>query len=116
MHEALFQSFDILRGYGVTFRIYDLYEISSAFISSRAIDNTVLRTDENFDRIVTSMLRTVKFLDNNWVLPLTSHDISEASWAITPRRLEFLLDMAVDLRLNFYRYRDISDLVKLQSN
>ena len=115
MYEVLFPSFDVLRGYGVTFRIYNLYEIKSAFISSRAVDNTVIRSDENFDRIIISMLRTVKFMDGNWVLPLTTHDISDAAWAITPRRLEFLLSMTAELGLKFYRFSDISDLHQQRS-
>ena len=110
MHEILLRSFGVLRGYGVTFRIYNKYEIKQSFISSRAIDNTVIRGDENYERIITSMLRTVKFLDGDWILPLTTHDISQASWAITRRRLEFLLETIGDLGLIFYRFSDISGL------
>ena len=106
MFEILFPSFPILRGYGVTFRLYNKDKIISAFISSRAIDNTVIRGEENFDRIIRIMLKTVKFLDEDWVLPLTSHDISDIAWGITPRRLEFLLSLAADLRLRFYRFSD----------
>ena len=107
MHEALFPSFSVFRGYGVTFRLFKRDEIWSTHISSRAIDNTVLRGEENFDRIMLSMLRTVKFLDGDWILPLTSHDISDtADWGITPRRLEFLLKTAAELNLKFYRFSD----------
>jgi hypothetical protein len=43
------------------------------------------------------------------VLPLTSHDISDdALWGITPRRLEYLLKTALNLRLRFYVYRDFA--------
>ncbi|MCL2043927.1 MAG: polysaccharide deacetylase family protein [Treponema sp.] len=106
MHGVLLRTFGVLRGYGVTFRLYRAHEIKSAYISSRAIDNTVIPGDANFNRIVTSMLRTVKFLDSNWVLPLTTHEISSAAWGITPRRLEFVLRTARDLGLRFYRFSD----------
>ena len=108
MHGVLLRSFSVLRGYGVTFRLYHADEIKSACISSRAIDNTVIPGEEYFDLIIRSMLMTVKFLDDDRVLPLTSHDISEAAWAISPRRLEFLLKTASDLGLHFYRYSDFA--------
>ena len=108
MHEILFGSFDILRGYGVTFRLYREDNIRSAYISSRAIDNTILPGEENFERIILLMLRTVKFLDGDWVLPLTTHDISNAAWGITPRRLEFLLSAASEMGLKFHRFSDFS--------
>ena len=109
MNEALLQTFSVLRGYGVTFRIYNKNEINSSYVSSRAIDNTVIREENDFNRIITSMLRTVKFLDGNWVLPLTTHDISDAAWAIRPHRLEFVLGLAVELKLKFYRFSDFSE-------
>jgi peptidoglycan/xylan/chitin deacetylase (PgdA/CDA1 family) len=109
MHDILFRSFAVLRGYGVTFRIYADKAIRSNFISSRAIDNTLFPADENFYRTINSMLRTVKFLGEGWVLPLTTHDISGAAWGITPRRLEFLLTAAKDLGLQFYRFSDFAE-------
>jgi hypothetical protein len=50
------------------------------------------------------MLRTVKFTGG--ILPLTTHDISDADWGITAGRLEYTLKAARDLRLRFYRYSD----------
>ena len=109
MHEILFRSFDILRGYGVTCRLYRENEIRSAFIASCSIDNTVIRGEENFNRQIRLMLRAVKFLDGPLVLPLTTHDISDtAEWGISRRRLEFLLKTASELSLMFYRYSDFS--------
>ena len=107
MHEILLEHFGVLRGYGTTFRLYSENQIRSGFVTSRAIDNTVIPGEEDFDRIITSMLMTVKFLDDGRILSLTTHNISAtASWGISPRRLEFLLKTAVDLKLKFYRYSD----------
>jgi len=108
MHDVLLRSYSVLRGYGTTFRIYREDEIRSGYIISRAIDNTVIQGDETFDRLISLMLRTVKFLDDGRVLPLTTHDISDASWAITRRRLEFLLKTTADLHLKFYLYSDFA--------
>jgi peptidoglycan/xylan/chitin deacetylase (PgdA/CDA1 family) len=109
MHDALFRSFSVLRGYGVTYHLYNKAAIWHRYISSRAIDNTVIPDDKNFYRLVTLMLRTVKFVDKKMVLPLTTHDISAtASWGISPRRLEYLLKTAKDLGLEFYRYSDFA--------
>jgi hypothetical protein len=109
MHEILSASFGILRGYGVTYRIYNKDDIRRGYISSRAIDNTVIKGDEIFDNYVALMFRTVKFLGGDGILPLTTHDISAtALWGISPRRLEYTLKTARDLNLKFYRYSDFT--------
>ena len=109
MYEILLEHFGILRGYGVTFRIYHEHEIRNNFINSRAIDNTVLGGDENYEYVINLMLRTLKFLDDDRILPLTTHDISNDHWAISRQRLEFLFQTAVDLQLNFYLYSDFNN-------
>jgi len=109
MHEELLKHYSVLRGYGVTFRLYDGTQIQSRFISSRALDNTLFAKDEDFKTTVDIMLRTVKFIGGDLVLPLTSHDISNnASWGIKPDRLEYLLKTANDLQLVFYTYKDLT--------
>ena len=106
MNETLLQSFSILRGYGVAFRIYNKNEILSSYITSKSIDNTVIQNDDEFRRVIISMLRAVKFMDDCWVLPLTTHDISNAAWGIRPDRLEFVLSLTAELKLKFYRFCD----------
>jgi len=106
MHNALLEHFSVLRGYGTAFLIYDKHEIGSSYIISRAVDNTVLQRDDYFYYTIRMMLRTVKFMDKNWVLPMTSHNISNGSWAIRHIRLEYLLQTAADLKLIFYKYSD----------
>jgi len=109
MHEILLEYYDVLRGYGVTYRIYNDENIRSGYIIAKAIDNTVIRGDENYRKTVLSMLRTVKFLDDQRILPLTTHDINDdAAWGITAERLEFLLKSAVDLKLKFYGYDEFN--------
>jgi len=109
IREILLGSFAIIRGYGTTFRLYNEEEIRSGYIISKAIDNTVINGEDNFDHLIILMLRTVKFLDDGSILPLTTHDISyTASWGITPRRLEFLLSTVSDLKLKFYCYGDFA--------
>jgi peptidoglycan/xylan/chitin deacetylase (PgdA/CDA1 family) len=109
MHEELLNHYKILRNYGVRFRIYDRPTIQKGVISSMAIDNTVLKQDEDFYTTINLSLRTVKFLGGDYILPLTTHAISDtADWGIKPYRLEYLLQTVRDLRLNFYRYRDLA--------
>jgi len=110
MHGALLRSFGTLRGYGVAFRLYNEAEIRHGYISSRAIDNTVIPLDVDFYRTVNLMLKTAKFLDKKLVLPLTTHDISaSAAWGISPRRLEYLLKTANGLGLAFYCFSDFAE-------
>ena len=110
MHEELLKHYKILSGYGVTFRAYDSATIRQGFISSRAIDTILFREDEDFEAEIDLMLRTIRFIGGDLILPLTSHDISDdADWGIKPRRLEYLLRSARDLHLNFYRFKDFID-------
>ena len=107
MHEELLRSFRILRGYGVTYRLYDRKTIREGYISSRAIDTILFREDRDFTDAVNIMLRTVKFVDGDLILPLTSHVISDnADWGIKPHRLDYLLNTTNILKLNYYLYRD----------
>ena len=108
MNDELLKSFDRLRGYGVTFRLYDQKTIGKGYSSSKAIDNILFKEDEAFMKNMDIMLRTIKFLNSSSVLPLTTHDISDsADWGIKPERLRYLLKTCNDLRLNFYRYKDL---------
>jgi peptidoglycan/xylan/chitin deacetylase (PgdA/CDA1 family) len=110
LHEILLQSYSILRGYGTTFRLYSEEQIRAGYVISRAIDNTVIQGDANFQRTILMMLRTVKFLNDGRILPLTTHIISNtAAYGISPSRLEFLFKAVLELQLNFYRYSDFID-------
>ena len=106
MHSELLNTYRVTRAYGVTIRIYDSDTIREGFISSTAIDNTVIRNDDDFYRLINTMLRTVKFIGGDLVLSLASHVISDAAWGIRPDRLEYLFQLANDLQLNFYVYSD----------
>ncbi|MDR1900210.1 MAG: polysaccharide deacetylase family protein [Treponema sp.] len=107
MHEALYPYYGILRGFGTTYRVYPLETIGNGYLSSKSIDNTIYKKDEDFEAAVTMMFRTVKFISGDYVLPITTHTIADdAAWGITPRRLEYLLQTAGDLKLKFYRYGD----------
>ncbi|GHT94555.1 hypothetical protein FACS1894141_1450 [Spirochaetia bacterium] len=105
MLEALSGTFAVQRGYGVSFHLYTIDTITGGYIRSRAIDNILFKTDEDFEALITIMLRTAKFTGG--ILPLTTHDISDtADWGIKPQRLDYLLKTAQDLGLKFYRYSD----------
>ncbi|MDR2159675.1 MAG: polysaccharide deacetylase family protein [Treponema sp.] len=108
MHEALLPAFGIVRGYGVKFRLYTAGEIRPGYIVSTAIDNIVYQRDDDFEREIALMLLAAKFIGAGSIVPFTTHDISDdADWGIKPRRLEYLLKTAGDLKLRFYRYRDL---------
>ncbi|MDR1046456.1 MAG: polysaccharide deacetylase family protein [Treponema sp.] len=108
MNDALYPYFEILRGYGVTFRLYPLEDLGRGYHASAAIDNIIYKDDEDFKAHITLMLRTLKFVSGNQALPLTTHTISdEALWGIKPWRLDYLLESAAGLRLRYYTYSDL---------
>ena len=108
MNEELLKTFTVLRGYGVTYRVYERESIRQGYSSSKALDNILFKQDEEFKALVDLMLRALKFTGGNLILPLTTHDISDtADWGIKPGRLKYLLQTANDLQLIFYRYKDL---------
>jgi peptidoglycan/xylan/chitin deacetylase (PgdA/CDA1 family) len=105
MRDALSPTFSVQRGFGVRYHIYGRQDIRAGYIASISIDNTIYKTDAEFDAALTMMLRAAKFIGG--VVPLTTHTIEDdAAWGISPRRLEFLLKTVQDLKMRFYRYGD----------
>ena len=107
MHKELLKTYKLLRGYNIYFQAYDRQAIREGLIFSRSIDNIIFNNDNDFIAAVDIMFKTIKFTEQNLILPLTSHIISnKASWGIKPYRLEYVLKMANKLQLNFYRFSD----------
>jgi hypothetical protein len=109
MNEELLKTYRILRGFNTSFQVYGKTDIvQNGFIFSKSVDNVLFRQDEYFMAEIGMMLRALKFTGRGLILPLTSHNISDTDdWGIKPHRLEYILQTARDLQLNFYRYRDI---------
>ena len=110
IRETLAPVFPTTRGYGTNIRFYNTETIRSGYIISKAIDNIVYRDNNRYEHTILMILITAKFL-GDIIVPFTTHDISDqADWGIKPGRLEYLLETARHLRLNFYTYRAISGL------
>ncbi|MDR2493936.1 MAG: polysaccharide deacetylase family protein [Spirochaetaceae bacterium] len=108
MHRELLKSFTVLRGYGVTFRLYHRHAVRTGYISSKALDNILFKEDAAFEKEVRDSLLAAAFIGGAVVLPLTTHTISDtADWGITPGRLAYLFETAAGLGLRFYRYCDL---------
>jgi peptidoglycan/xylan/chitin deacetylase (PgdA/CDA1 family) len=106
MRTALAPVFPVTRGYGTDVRIYNQETINNGYIISNAVDNTVYPNDSTFENTVRRMLLVTKF--SGGIIPLTSHIINdEAEWGIKPKRLEFLLKTAGELKLRFYSYNEL---------
>jgi len=104
MREALAPFFPFTRGYGTNIRFYDSETITTGYVISKAIDNTVIPDDDKFESDIRLMLLATKFSGSH-IIPFTTHDISDtAQWGITPKRLEFVLKTAQELKLRFYTY------------
>jgi len=107
MHNELLKTFKLVRGYNILFQVYEHADIREGVIFSRSIDNIIFNNDNDFIATIDIMFRIIKFTEQNLVLPLTTHNISnKANWGIKPYRLEYILKTANELQLNFYRYSD----------
>jgi hypothetical protein len=108
MDEELLQHYAIIRGFGITLRLYTAEEIASGVITSKSIDNTVIPDDTAFYQMIGELLQTTKAA-GNLIVPLTTHNIDDgAQWGITNARLEFLLRTASEMGLRFYTYRELA--------
>jgi peptidoglycan/xylan/chitin deacetylase (PgdA/CDA1 family) len=104
--ELLEKHYGIVRGFGTTLHIYNKNDASRGFVQSKSIDNTILKTGEEFRRSITDTLRKTAFLGG--IIPFTTHDIKdEAAWGIKKERLEFLLEAANLLGLRFWTYEEL---------
>jgi len=107
MQDELLKTFKVVRGYNICFQVYDRQSIREGFIFAKSIDNIIFRFEDDFIAVIDIMFRTIKFTEQNLVLPISSHDISNRiSWCIKPHRLEYILQKANELQLKFYRYCD----------
>ncbi|MDR3124135.1 MAG: polysaccharide deacetylase family protein [Treponema sp.] len=105
MDETLGEHFSVLRGFGVTTRIYNVDTIRAKIVVSKSIDNIRYKSDAEFEKDIADMLGAIA--SGGGILPLTTHTIAaDADWGISPARLEYLLKTAVELGLRFYRYGD----------
>ena len=107
MHDELLKTYKVIRGFNICFQVYDRQSIREGLIYAKSIDNTIFRYEDEFMATIDIMFKTVKFTEQNLILPISSHDISnKMSWCIKPHRLEYVLQKANELQLNFYRYSD----------
>jgi len=107
MNETLSPVFLVLRGFDRDTHFYDAETINNGYLVSKTIDNTIYLNNEEFENEMRLLLLIAKFT-GNVIIPLTSHEISDAAqWGIKPSRLEFLLRSIQQLKLRFYTYRDI---------
>jgi hypothetical protein len=107
MREALSGTFSVQRGFGVRYHVYSREAIRAGYIASISIDNTIYKTDAEFEAVLTMMLRAAKFIGGDSIVPLTTHTIEDgAPWGISPRRLEFLFKTVRELKMRYYRYGD----------
>jgi len=109
MHEALSPVFPVTRGYGSNIRFYDTEMGNNGFINSTAIDNIIYPDDAKFENNIRLILLAAKFT-GHCIVPFTTHDISDsAQWGIKPKRLEYLLQTAKELKLKFYTYSGLRE-------
>jgi peptidoglycan/xylan/chitin deacetylase (PgdA/CDA1 family) len=114
MREALAPVFPVTRGYGANIRFYNTETVSNGYIISTAIDNILYPEINKFENDIRLILLAAKFT-GNIIVPFTTHEISDnAAWGIMPRRLEYLLKTAQELRLKFYTYSTIQRLFPLR--
>ena len=110
MNDELLMTYKITRGFTNLFYAYSKTEIKNNFIFSKSIDYYYYNNDFDYIKSINMMLRAIKFTEQNLILPLSSHTIRDnASWGISPGRLDYLLRTARDLKIKFYRFSDFAD-------
>jgi peptidoglycan/xylan/chitin deacetylase (PgdA/CDA1 family) len=112
MKAELLNHYPILRDFGAETRVYRLdgEEIAGGLIVSKSIDNTVIKTDEDFFHIIDAVLQTAA-TTGGLIVPFTTHNIDDrAQWGIRADRLEYVLKKTVEAGLRFYTYAELKKL------
>ena len=109
MHDELLEYYKIVRGFNIfELKHYTTDEMKFGFIDSISIDNIMYRlaayNRDDFYTSIDAMLKSAK--ENESIIVLTSHSISDNDWGITPERLEYILRKGRDYGLRFYRFKD----------
>jgi len=109
MTRKVLRYYTVARGFGSDLYIYPKTLLKSGqYIVSKSIDNIKYQSDADYEYDIKRILLMTKFCGSGSLCPLTTHDIDDnADWGITVERLEYLLQQANSLKLNFYLYRDI---------
>jgi len=104
MHDELLKYYKILRGFD-SFIHYTLDEMKSGFVISASIDAINHQQEEIFQKNINDMLQSA--VDSRKIINLTTHEISDYEWGITPERLEYFLKKCREYGLTFYTYKDL---------
>jgi hypothetical protein len=107
MRSELASTYSLQRGYGKMSRLASPDDIHAGFIGSKAVDNTMYKSQAAFDAMLAKLFFQTAFLGDGIIASMTTHIIDDnAAWGIKPARLEHLLREAADYGLRFYRYGD----------
>jgi peptidoglycan/xylan/chitin deacetylase (PgdA/CDA1 family) len=107
MRTALAPVFPLTRGHSRDIHIYNQDTINSGYIVSKNIDNIIYLDDRSFENDIRQMLLVTKF--SGGIIPLTGHIIKNGTaWGIRPKRLEYLLKTAAELKLKFYTFGEVA--------
>jgi len=111
MNAELLRTFKFTRGFDRHIYVYNIDDLKSGgFIFSKAIDERRYNTVYTFEHDILDMFLKVKFMGDGYVLPVTSHSITtdvSQGWKITPDHLNYLLATGKNLKLKFYRFKDM---------
>ena len=107
LNERLLQYYNILRG-AYYYQLAGKHEMRHGFVESLSIDNVNYSSEEDYKNRIDSSLEE---LDANTaaVVGLYSHAISAGDWCVTPERLEYLLQKAREMGLQFYTYKELQE-------
>ena len=110
-NERLSQRFHITRGFSrLGFYVYTADRLrEGGFINSGSVDRIAFRGSHDFRITMRKRFLITKFMGG--VIPIASHtiDYSGGDWSIMPHDLEYLIRVAKELKLNFYRFDDFLD-------
>jgi hypothetical protein len=108
MHRKLLKRYHVVREFGNGFCVYRARNLRSGqVIGTKSIDNLKYADTAAFQKEIRALLLMTKFLGDGSVFSLNSHSVSpENGWAISHERLDFVLETARNLKLNFYTYTD----------
>lgn len=105
LNRELLQYYKVLRG-GFYYEPAPKDNFKSGFVESKPIDNNKFESELQFRWVINKMLYEARFNEGT-VVSIYSHGIESGEYCITPERMEYIIQKAKDLNLEFCTYQDL---------
>lgn len=105
LDEMLLEHYNIVRG-AFALELHGKHELRKGFVDSMSLDNVNFESQEAYEEKITAILNELKG-GKGRVVSFYSHAIGDGEWCVSDEKLEFLLEKAKEMGLQFYTFQEL---------